>query len=82
MGRHRATRRTHQGILDGRQRTETKRGNAGLGGAMATFLEAKTGAESLAAARQQTASTAAATASAGVSTISARSDPKAAAQGS
>jgi len=49
---------------------------------MATFLEAKTGAESLAAARQQTASTAAETASAGVSTISARSDPKAASPGS
>jgi len=71
-----------KGILDGRQRTGMERGNAGLGGAMATFLEAKTGVESLAAARQQTASTAAATASAGVSMILARSDPKVASQGS
>jgi len=70
------------GFLDGRQWTEMERGNTGLGGAMVTFHEAKAGAESLAAARQQTASTAAATASAGVSTISARSDPKAASQGS
>jgi len=81
MGRQRATELT-EGIFDGRQWTGTERGDAGLGGATATFLEAKTGVESLAAARQQTASTAAAMASASASTISARSDPKVATQSS